>query len=137
MSLALRLSRIAENVSRRIGAGFWPAVVITSSGATFDNGGSIIAPGVVTERDCLVQVDEVTSAMRQAEGYAEGDVRLLVLAGGLTGALTVDARVLVTAGPHIGLYNVRSAALDVAASHWDCLGRPEITMLPTPIDYTP
>ncbi len=137
VNVALRLASIAQRVSARVGAGYRPGVVITSSGATFDDGGSITAPGVVSERDCFVQVDEATSAMRQAEGYAEGDVRLLVLAGGLSGPLTPDARVRVTSGPHVGLYSVRSAVLDVAATHWDCRGRPELTELPAPIDYTP
>lgn len=137
MNVAARLASIAVNVSRRVGAGYWPALIITSSGATFDTGGSITAPGVVTERDCFVQVDEATQAMRAAEGYAEGDVRLLVLAGSLPGGLTVDARVRVSAGPHVGLYSVRSAVLDVAASHWDCRGRPEITAVAPPVDYTP
>jgi len=137
MNMALRLNSIARAVSRRVGAGFWPGAVIANSGATFDAGGSITTPGVVTERDCFVQVDEVTSAMRRAEGYAEGDVRLLVLAGSLSGSLTPDARVRVTSGPHVGLYSIRSATLDVAASHWDCRGRPERTVLPVPSDYTP
>lgn len=137
MNIAARLSSIAVNVSRRVGAGYAEGVVISSSGATFDAGGSITQPGVVTERDCFVQVDEVTSAMRQAEGYAEGDVRLLVLASGLQAGLTPDMRVRVTSGPHAGLYSVRSAILDVAASHWDCRGRPEITALPPPLDYVP
>lgn len=137
MNMALRLGGIARTISARVGAGYFPGKVITTSGATFDTGGSITAPGVVTERDCFVQVDEATSAMRQAEGYAEGDVRLLVLASGLAGGLTPDARIEVTAGPHAGLYSVRSAILDVAASHWDCRGRPELTELPAPADYTP
>jgi hypothetical protein len=137
MSLAIRLTRIAQSVSERIGAGFWPGVVHTSGGATYDTGGSIVAPGVTTERDCLVQVDFVTQAMRATEGYAEGDVRLLVLAGSLSGGLTADDRVEVTSGPHAGLYSVRSAVLDVAATHWDCRGRPEFTVPPEPLPYVP
>lgn len=132
-----RLHAIALSVSARVGAGFFPAVVITSADPTMDAGGSIIAPGVVTERECFAQVDIVTQAMRSQEGYAEGDVRLLVLAGSLTGGLNTDARVRVTAGPHAGLYSVRSATLDVAATHWDCRGRPERTALPPPVAYTP
>lgn len=132
-----RLHAIALSVSARVGAGFFPAVVITTSEPTMDAGGSIIAPGVVSERECFAQVDIVTQAMRSQEGYAEGDVRLLVLAGGLTGGLSTDARVRVTAGPHAGLYSVRSVTLDVAATHWDCRGRPERTVEPAPVGYTP
>lgn len=132
-----RLAAIALSVSARVGAGFWPAVVITSAEPTMDAGGSIIAPGVVTQRDCFAQVDVVTQAMRSQEGYAEGDVRVLVLAGTLSGGLDTDARIRVTAGPHAGLYSVRSVTLDVAATHWDCRGRPERTSLPPPIGYVP
>ena len=125
MNIAARMDGIARAVSARVGAGFWPGMVLTSTAATFDSGGSITAPGVAIVRGCLVQVDAATQAMRAQEGYAEGDVRLLVLVGSLSGALTTDARVRVLSGPHAGLYSVRSVALDAAATHWDCRGRPD------------
>ncbi len=137
MSIAARISSIAIGISRRLGAGFWPGVVISSSGASFDNGGSITSPGIAIERDCFVQLDEATSEMRRAEGYAEGDVRLLVLSGSLSGALSPDMRVRISDGPHVGFYSIRSAILDVAASHWDCRGRPELNIAPLPAGYVP
>jgi hypothetical protein len=88
---------------------------------TDDEGGSIVSPGVVVERDCSVQVDSVTEAMRQAEGFTEKDVRLLIIA--LTGALNTDARVEVLTGPKAGVYRLLSASSDPVAIGWECRAR--------------
>lgn len=69
-----------------------------------------------------LQVDSATEAMRRAEGFAEGDVRLIILAQGVP-AVTSDHQVTVRGQ----LHHVLSADLDAAASHWVCrarLGRP-------------
>lgn len=65
-----------------------------------------------------VQVDSATEAMRRADGFAEGDVRLLILAAGIP-AITSDREVTVRGTR----YRIQSAQLDAAASYWDCRGR--------------
>ncbi len=65
-----------------------------------------------------VQIDRATSAMRAADGFAEGDVRVIILAqDGMT--LTSDSEVTAR-----GMrYRIQSAELDAAASHWMCRAR--------------
>lgn len=59
------------------------------------------------------QVDVATEAMRQADGYAEGDCRIIVLAQGVP-AINSDMQVTVREQ----LWHILSAELDAAASHW-------------------
>lgn len=89
-----------------------------------DDGGSIVSPGEPISRPCKVQVDRVTEAMRQAEGYRDKDVALLVLCETLAGELDTDATVNVTAGPNAGRWSVQSADKDTMGTHWLCRGRP-------------
>lgn len=65
-----------------------------------------------------VQVDSATEAMRRAEGFAEGDVRLIVLAAGVP-AITTDHQITARGERHAVLF----AELDAAASHWVCRAR--------------
>ena len=69
---------------------------------------------------CKVQRDKATYAMRQAEGYSEGDVMLIVLAEGLSVEIPTDYRI--SDGQGIK-WMVQSAELDAAGSHWICRGR--------------
>lgn len=73
---------------------------------------------VVADVAVRAQVDAATEAMRQAEGYADGDVRILVLAAGVP-ALSSDDWITVRGQR----WSIQSASLDPAASHWDCRGR--------------
>lgn len=88
-----------------------------------DDGGSIVSPGTPVSRPCKVQVDRVTEAMRQAEGYRDKDVALLVLCATLEGDLDTDATLNVTAGPNAGRWSVQSADKDTMGTHWLCRGR--------------
>lgn len=88
-----------------------------------DDGGSIVSPGTPVSRSCKVQVDRVTEAMRQADGYRDKDVALLVLCATLDGELDTDATVNVTAGPNAGRWSVQSADKDTMGTHWLCRGR--------------
>lgn len=67
-----------------------------------------------------VQRDRATYAMRQAEGFSEGDVALIVLSAGLTVEITTDHEI--TDG-HGRRWKVASADRDAANSHWVCRGR--------------
>lgn len=95
----------------------WPGVPVV------DDGGSIVSPGEPISRPCKVQVDRVTEAMRQAEGYRDKDVSLLVLCETLEGDLDTDATLNVTAGPNAGRWSVQSADKDTMGTYWLCRGR--------------
>lgn len=85
-----------------------------------DAGGSITSPGTPTSFPCECQVDVVTLAMRADADFQERDVRLLII--GLD-ALTTDASIVISAGPYIGFYELKSVARDPAAFGWECRGR--------------
>ena len=71
------------------------------------------------DQACKAQVDAATDAMRRAEGYAEGDARIIVLAQGLTGGIDSDHEITVRGQK----YRILSAELDPAASHYVCRAR--------------
>lgn len=123
MDLAATFSGIAIGISSIFGGPYVAGKVIDQIGATFDDGGSIADPGSAVERDCMVQVDIATEAMRQAEGYAEGDVRFLILAATLTGALDTDATVQVMSGPNAGTWLVGALERDSMGIYWQGRGR--------------
>ena len=68
---------------------------------------------------CRAQVDACTYAMRQADGYSEGDVSIIVLADGLGVSMSTDMQITVRGQR----WMIASADLDAAASHWICRGR--------------
>lgn len=85
----------------------------------YDDEGNITGysgPGDVAIK---VQVDSATWSMRNSDGFADGDVRLIILAQGI-GQLNTDQEVTVSGR---GIYRLMSAELDAAASHWVCRGR--------------
>jgi hypothetical protein len=85
---------------------------------TYDGEGKIT--GYTSSSDVAVkaQVDSATEAMRQADGFAEGDARILVLAEG-AGTITSDHRITVRGV----VWLILSAELDAAASHWTLRAR--------------
>jgi hypothetical protein len=95
----------------------WPGVPVE------DDGGSIIEPGDPVEIDVMAQVDSVTDAMRTEAGFVDRDVRLLVLADGLSRPIDTDATVSVSAGASAGVYSVQTAQLDPMGAYFDCRGR--------------
>jgi hypothetical protein len=65
-----------------------------------------------------VQVDQATQSMRQAEGFVEGDVRILMLAHGVAGVTSdceIEAR-----GTR---YMIEFVGTDPAGSYWEVRGR--------------
>lgn len=123
MSIQQAIADIALAFSAQLGAGYWDAKAKSPGTPTKDAGGSITSPGTPFALDCSAQVDAVTEAMRQAEGYTEQDVRILVLAATLDGELDTDATIKVLAGPHAGEYMVASVDRDPAGIYWECRGR--------------
>ena len=115
---------LAQNISAMFGGPFVSARVIDQAADDFDDGGSIPDnPADPTYRPCQLQVDNVTDAMRQSEGYSEGDVRVLILSATLTGSLDTDATVEVLDGPYAGLMLVSSISRDPAAIYYEGRGR--------------
>ena len=109
--------------SQAFGGPFHAARVIDQVAPVYDDGGSIITPGGVAHRDCSVQIDVATTAMRAAEGFVDTDVRFIVLAATLTGPLGTDAEVEVLAGPFAGMWSVSSLERDPVAAGWVGVGR--------------
>ena len=112
---------IARGFSGMVAGGWWDAMHIVETAATYDSGGSIVAAGTASEVECLAQVDVATQAMRLDADFQETDVRLLVM--GVT-YLNIGERVEMAAGPNNGtVYVLRSAVRDPAGVGWECRGR--------------
>jgi hypothetical protein len=94
----------------------WPGTPVMS-------GGSIVTPGTPIEKPCSVQIDAATAAMRAADGFIDGDVRMLVLSASLEGALDNEATIEVLAGPNAGSWMVASVARDPMGVCWEARGR--------------
>lgn len=121
LTIADAFTSIAAGFSSALGGPYHPSIVRTQEDPVYDDGGSIITPGDVVERDCLCQVDSVTEAMRAEKGYADQDVRLLII--DLKGSLDTDAVVEVTGGPHVGTYSVQTVSADPFSIYRECRGR--------------
>jgi len=121
--LEAAFATIASSFSQALGGPYHPAIARWSGAPVLDAGGSIASPGTPAEVPCRVQVDRVTEAMRLSDGYRDKDMRLIVLAEGLSRPIDTNAKVEVTAGPHVGIWSIASAALDPAGIAYDCLGR--------------
>lgn len=91
-----------------------------ATGPQYDDAGDITGYTGGGDVAIKVQRDAATWAMRQAEGFAEGDVALIVLAEGLPGPITTEHRITDGAGAK---WTVESVSLDAASSHWLCRGR--------------
>lgn len=116
-------AQIALAVSDAVGGPFHAGKLHWAGTPVKDAGGSIVTPGTPVEFDCSVQVDTVTESMRAEAGYADKDVRLIVLASGLGRAVDTKARVEVLSGPHAGLWTVESETRDVLGFAYDGRGR--------------
>jgi hypothetical protein len=87
----------------------------------YENEGNITGYAGGADIPIKVQRDACTYAMRQSEGYSEGDVMLLILDAPLNGVkVTTDMQATDGDGDR---WMIRSADLDAASSHWVCRGR--------------
>lgn len=118
---ALLSGGLARVFASAFGGLYLPGRIHRYADPAFDAGGSIV-PAAPVATDCRVQVDQVTEAMREAEGYTDRDVRLIILAAGLAEVTTND-RLEVLAGPHAGLWLIADVARDPAGAVFDCRGR--------------
>lgn len=85
----------------------------------YDGEGSITGYAGGAEIPCKAQMDAATYAMRQADGYVDGDVRIIILSAGLAVEVTAEHQIEV-AGKR---WMIASAERDAARSHWVCRGR--------------
>ena len=90
---------------------------------TLDSGGSITAAGTPASYACRAQFDAPTQQMREAEGFLQTDVRILVLAASLSVPLDAAARILVDEGPNAGTWTLLSCQRDAAGIGFECRGR--------------
>jgi hypothetical protein len=116
-------ANLATSFAEQFGAPFIEATATWPGEATFDAGGSILSPGTPVSKACRVQFDAATEAMRAAEGFLETDVRILVLAASLDGALDSEARIVVASGEYAGTWALLSCVRDPAGIGYECRGR--------------
>lgn len=88
----------------------------------YDNEGNIIGYGGGVDIPCRAQVDAASWAMRQSEGYVDGDVRIIVLTAGLGISITADHQITVQGKR----WMIAQPELDAAGSHWVLRGRAAI-----------
>lgn len=124
MSIPAMFANIALGISSAFGGPFHDAEVTDQADAVTDEGGSIIDPGEPVHRSCSAQVDACTEAMRASEGYAEKDVRIIILAATLEGALTTDSEIEMLEGDTVGRFSVQSVDHDTMGAYWELRARP-------------
>lgn len=121
--MAALFGSISAGLSQAFGgpyhAGEIPGVAVAGH---YDDDGNWI-PGTAGEPiPCMVQVDQATEAMRQADGYTDQDRRMLVLAQGVP-SITTDDRINITGGPFVGEWMIASVVRDPFAAYWELRGR--------------
>lgn len=113
--------QIAAAVSSAVGGPFHAAKLLYSGTPVYDGGGDIIVPATPYEVACTAQIDAVTEAMRQAEGFLERDVRILILG---PDSLTTEPDLTVSSGPFSGqAYSLITVQRDPLAFGWECRAR--------------
>lgn len=116
-------AELATSFAGQFGAPFTDATANWPGEPTMDAGGSIVAPGTGVSLPCQAQFDAATQAMRQAEGFLEGDARILVLAAALERSLDTQARIVVVAGENAGTWSLLTCTRDPAGVGYECRGR--------------
>ncbi|BEV00078.1 hypothetical protein [Novosphingobium olei] len=120
MNFADAFAGIAAAFSADGGGPYFDATASWAGTPVTDDGGSIVTPGSPVQIDCQAQGDRATEAMRQAEGFLETDVALLVLGLDL---LDTSARIEISTGPHAGVWTLKSVERDPVGIGWLCRGR--------------
>lgn len=84
---------IAGGFSQFAGGPFVDAVATWQGSPVYDSGSSITTPGTPASYSCKAQFDAPTQQMREAEGFQQTDVRILVLAASITRPLDTAATI--------------------------------------------
>jgi hypothetical protein len=114
---------IASGFSAVAGGPYTDGLLKWAGTPTLDAGGSITSPGTPVEIECKVQVDRATEAMRADAGFQQRDVRLLILASGLTAIPDEAAHVDIAAGENAGIYALQTVERDPAGIGYECRAR--------------
>lgn len=101
--------------------GLYPAGTLHRglSDPVYDDEGQIIGYAGGGDLPIKVQTDRATYAMRQAGGFTEGDVALIILSAGLSVEITTDHEVTDGYGRR---WKIAGVDRDAAASHYVCRG---------------
>lgn len=120
-------ANIATGFSNMAGGPFVDAVATWPGTPVMDAGGSITTPGTPASYPCKCQFDAPTQQMREAEGFLQTDVRVLVLAAtlhaSLAPALDTGATIIVASGPNAGRWALITCQRDPAGLGYECRGR--------------
>lgn len=120
-------ANLATAFSNMAGGPFVDAVATWPGTPTLDSGGSIVTPGTPATYACRAQFDAPTQQMREAEGFLQTDVRVLVLVASfhtrLAPALDTAATITVASGPNAGSWALLSCQRDPASVGYECRGR--------------
>ena len=113
--------QIAGAVSSAVGGPYADGKLLYPGTPVYDDGGSIITPGMPVDVGCRVQVDVATDAMRTDAGFMAEDVRLLILD---PETLTREPTLMISAGPFAGkVYSLMTVQRDPLGFAWECRGR--------------
>lgn len=123
INIAAKFATVAQSVSAMFGGPYYDAIIRSPGQPVYDDGGSIITPGTPTSRICQAQVDVVMQDMRSDVGFTDGDVRILVLADTLEGAVSLDDSIELLGGSHIGMWQVQSVSIDPFGIYYELRGR--------------
>jgi hypothetical protein len=123
INVAAKFATVAQSVSAMFGGPYYDAIIRRQGDAVYDDGGSIVTPGTPISRICQAQVDVATQDMRNEVGFTDGDVRILVLANTLAGAVTLDDSIELLGGAHIGTWQIQSISADPFNIYYELRGR--------------
>ncbi|MFN3474081.1 MAG: hypothetical protein ACK4ZW_08555 [Blastomonas sp.] len=116
-------ANLALGFSQAFGGPYIDAVASWPGTPVYDDGGSIVTPGTPVELPCSVQFDDATLAMRQAEGFQQTDVRILILAASIDAPITTEASIVVASGDRAGTWSLLSARRDPVGIGYECAAR--------------
>jgi hypothetical protein len=123
----MNFAQAFANLATMPGGPFVDAVAQWPGAPNYDAGGSIVTPGTPATYACKAQFDAPTQQMREAEGFQQTDVRILVLAASLHAslapALDTAARINVASGPNAGTWALLSCQRDPVGIGYECRGR--------------
>lgn len=114
---------LAIGFSGAFGGPYIDATAVWPGTPVYDDGGSIVTPGTPVELPLKCQFDDTTLAMRQAEGFQQTDVRILVLAASISAPITTEASIVVASGDRAGTWSLLSARRDPVGIGYECQGR--------------
>jgi len=124
MDLPSAFLGLADMAAAAFGAPFFAGAIASQDNpGYYDDNGNWVPGSPPTERACRVSIDQATEAMRQSDGFADGDVRFIILAASFSGLLDTDASVKVTEGPFAGIWAVTSIERDPAGVGYVGRGR--------------